>query len=152
MQPKLNIHEDENELLDKIFSELYSEINIIHKQSITSLVQWHIRGLNKCLSSECNTIHERAFMPWNLLIDIPVHSKTIGLTSLTCALTFGRLSTGKDDVCHNCDSKPDKIPDMAIMTIYHVKWDRYTRIKIKTPVLCDKQIKFSQVVYELIEP
>ena len=150
MQPRLNVHQDGNELLDKIFSELYSEINVIHKQSITSLVQWHILGLNRCLSSECNAIRGRSFMPWNLLIDIPVHSKTIGLTSLIKTLTFGRLSTEEDDVCHNCDSKAvthyielfHKIPDMAIMTIYRVKWDRYTRIKIKTPVSCDKRINF----------
>ncbi len=81
-------------------------------------------------------------MPWNLLIDIPVHSKTIGLTSLIKTLTFGRLCTEEDDVCHNCDSKPDKIADMVIMTIYRVKWDIYTRIKIQTPVLCDKRINF----------
>lgn len=150
MEPRLDCHEDGNELLNKIFSEMYSEINENHRKYLTSLVQWHIFCLNRCLSSECNSIRGRSFMPWNLSIDIPRLSDTIELWSLIRTLTFGRLSTEEDDVCRKCDFKPashyvelcHKIPDMSVITINRVKWNGHTRIKINTPIFCGERINF----------
>jgi hypothetical protein len=106
MQPKLNDHQDGNGLLNKIPSGMYSDIDTVHKQHFTSLVQWHMFGLNKCLSSEYNVIRGRTYMPWNLLVDIPIGKTTIDLMSLIRTLTSGRLSTEEDDNCRSCELKP----------------------------------------------
>ena len=72
------------------------------------------------------------------------------MNSLIWTVAAGRLTTEDDDVCQKCDSKPashyvqlfKSIPIVSVLTINRIKVKGKSRIKINTPVFCDKKINF----------
>lgn len=72
------------------------------------------------------------------------------MNSLIWTVAAGRLTTEDDDVCQKCDSKLashnvqlfKSIPIVSVLTINRIKVKGKSRIKINTPVFCDKKINF----------